>query len=265
MSAAPGAVTVYEGAVTHRRFKPVGHRLKYRVFSFLLDLDALDDAARSLRFFSRGRFNLFSFYDRDHGRGRPADIARYIRGALGEAGIEADGRILLLCYPRMLGYVFNPLSVYYCHDAEGRLTAMVYEVRNTFGDDHTYIIPVEADPETIDQTAEKAFHVSPFIDMDMRYHFQMSRPGDAVSMSIQTLDAEGPLLNANFSGEGAAVTDAKLLSLFFRYPLMTMKVIVGIHLEALKLVMKGMRLRGGEVPEHATTVVRPEAKRASAA
>lgn len=256
MNAQTGPAVVYEGAVTHRRFKPVEHRLKYKVFSFLLDLDALDETARGLKFFSRNRFNLFSFHDRDHGRGKPGDIAAYLRAALKEEGIDAGGRILLLCYPRMLGYVFNPLSVYYCHDADGKLSTIVYEVSNTFGGDHTYVIPVEGEGGDICQEVGKAFHVSPFMDMDLRYHFHMSRPGEEISTVINTHDAEGPVLYAGFAGKGAAVTDAKLLSLFFRYPLMTIKVIAGIHWEAVKLLAKGLKTRHGKTPERAFTVVR---------
>ena len=134
---------IYEGVVTHSRLKPVRHDLRYRVFSFLLDLDRITETADRLRFFSRGKFNLFSFHDRDHGAGRPENLAAYIRISLRAAGLNAGGRILLHCYPRMLGYAFNPLAVYYCYDATDRLSAMVYEVNNTFGDRHAYLVPVE--------------------------------------------------------------------------------------------------------------------------
>lgn len=247
---------VYEGVVAHARFKPVRHRLTYKVFSFLLDLDELDEAAASLRFFSRNRFNLFSLYDRDHGAGRSGGLAAHVRETLAEAGLDGSGRILMLAYPRMLGYAFNPLTVYYCHDCSGALAAILYEVRNTFGGRHSYLIPVEDTGETIGQAAGKVFHVSPFIDMDMRYRFTLSRPSDRVSVFIQTSDADGPVLNASFTGKAAPVTDRKLLALFFRYPLMTFKVIAGIHWEALRLLLKGLRLRpGAPAPARGVTVV----------
>ncbi len=253
----------YEGAVTHRRLKPKRHFLKYHVFSFLLDVDKIDDAARRLRWFSRGRFNLFSFYDSDHGSGRPEDISAYMRGVLGEAGFGDIGQILMLCYPRMLGYAFNPLTVYYCYDPYGNLTATVYEVRNTFGGRHSYLIPVNGG--AIDQHTDKVFHVSPFNEMDLSYRFLLSAPADNIRVFIQTSDAEGPVLNAVFEGERQALSDKKLLSLFFRYPLMTVKVIVGIHWEAVKLLAKGLRLKeGAPDPEHAVTVVRREVTRQAA-
>lgn len=248
-----GAV-VYEGVVGHRRLKPKKHRLKYGVFSFLLDLEKLDETADRLRWFSRGSFNLFSFYDRDHGAGKPDDINRYVRSVLTDAGYGDIGRIMLLCYPRMLGYAFNPLSVYYCYDKAGGLIAMLYEVRNTFGGRHSYLIRVDA--PRVDQETDKVFHVSPFNDMDLRYRFIIDPPDETIRVFIQTLDGDGPVLNAVFAGARATLSDSKLLSLFFRYPLMTVKVIVGIHWEALKLLAKGMRLKpGAPDPEYPVTIV----------
>ena len=237
------AAYLYHGGVAHRRLRPVGHKFSYRVFSMLIDIDRIDEAASSLRLFSRNRFNIFSFHDRDHPGDDDAPLAARIRAALWGAGFRGDGKIELLCYPRILGYVFNPLSVYYCNDAEGRLEAILYEVRNTFGGVHSYLIGVGEERSIIRQSAQKAFRVSPFMDMDQRYEFTLSRPDGRLSVAILQSDAEGPIFTASFAGEREAATDKSLCAAFFRYPLMTLKVIAAIHWEALRLVFKGLRLK----------------------
>jgi len=236
---------VYEGAVFHERLKPVSHQLRYAVFSFLIDVDRLDEIAKTHRYFSRNKFNLFSFYDRDHGDGETDDIGHYVREQLRDFNLAAPAKIFLLCYPRMLGYVFNPLSVYYCYDHSGALTAILYEVRNTFGGRHSYLAPVEQSTHKIEHETNKRFHVSPFNEMNLQYHFKMRPPGQAIRLFIETCDGSGPVLNACFTGRAASLTDRKLLSLFWRYPLMTLKVIMGIHFEAIRLLAKGMRLKKG--------------------
>lgn len=251
------AGALYLGRVTHRRLKPVGHRLCYRVFSALLDLDRLDELDRNLRLFSRNRFNLFSFHDRDHGDGKPANLAAYIRATLHAAGLAADGRILLLCYPRILGFAFNPLAVYYCHDAAGSLSANIYEVRNTFGGRHSYLIPAPGDGEIVRQKADKVFHVSPFMEMATRYHFRLTRPGSDISVAIRQTDAEGGVLHATFAGARAEMTDKALFGAFLAYPLMTLKVVAAIHWEALKLLLKGLKLvKGAPDPKAPVSVIR---------
>lgn len=249
----PVDAVLYHGLVTHRRRRPVGHRFAYRVFSLLLDLDRLDALDARLRLFSRGRFNLFSFHDRDHGGGGP-DLAGGVRALLRAHGFDGGGRLLLLCYPRILGYVFNPLSVYYCHHTDGRLEAVLYEVRNTFGGRHAYLIAA-GDGAVVRQTAPKRFHVSPFIDMDATYRFRLTRPGDRISVTIAESDGEGPLFDAAFAGAAEPVDDRALWRAFLRYPLMTLKVIVAIHFEAARLLAKGLRLRPGATPAEAVTVV----------
>ena len=255
------AGALYFGDVAHRRVKPVGHRLKYRVFSLLLDLDRLDALDRSLRFFSRNRFNLYSFHDRDYGHGRPGDLAAHIRATLTAAGIAADGRIRLLCYPRILGYAFNPLAVYYCENAAGDLAATIYEVRNTFGGRHSYLIPVEGGGAVVRQDADKVFHVSPFMEMATRYEFRLTRPGARILVAIRQSDAEGPVLYATFAGRRRRLDDRTLLKAFVSHPLMTLKVIAAIHFEALRLFFKGLRLRAGAPdPAAPVSVVRPARK-----
>lgn len=257
---------LYLGRVMHRRLNPVAHRLEYRVFSMLVDLDALDALDRRLTLFSRGRFNLFSFYDRDYGSGEPGDLAAYIRKVLAESGLACDGPIRLLCYPRMLGYAFNPLAVYYCHHRKGALAAVIYEVRNTFGGRHSYLIPVEEDAGVIRQAADKNFHVSPFMPMQMRYHFRLTRPGEDIAVAIRQTGAGGAVMNAAFTGARVDLTDWRLLRAFFAYPLMTVKVIAAIHWEAFRLLLKGMKpVKGAQDPAYPVTVSGEKAARRKAA
>jgi DUF1365 family protein len=237
------AASLYPGLVMHQRMKPFGHRFSYRVFSVLVDLDRLDEAGRQSRFFSVDRANLVSFRQRDHGPRDGSPLRAHVDGLLAAQGLrERAARVLLLTYPRVFGYVFNPISVYFALDGDGRTMAVIYEVRNTFGDLHTYVAPVaagEAGPEGIRQVRAKLFYVSPFIDMAQTYRFRVLPPGDAVRIRILEIDGEGPLLAASFAGRRRPLTSAALCALCLKIPFMTLKVIGGIHWEALKLWLKG--------------------------
>lgn len=235
---------LYEGRVFHRRLRPRVHELSYRVFYMLLDLDEVPALARRSRLFGHNRFGIFSFHDRDHGDGTGTPVREWVEAQLSRAGIETDGgRIDLLCFPRILGYVFNPLSVYFCHRKDGALAAVLYEVNNTFGDRHSYLIPVaDGEAERLAQDCSKAFYVSPFLPVAGRYHFKLRRPGERFALTIRESDAGGALLTASFSGEARVFSEAALLAAFLRHPLMTLKVMAGIHIEAAKLWRKGLRL-----------------------
>src|SRR5579862_3661439 len=178
------AAALYLGEVMHARLKPVGHRFSYRVMSLLIDLDRLDVADRQSRLFGVNRPALYSFHEADHGDRDGSSLKLYVQRQAGEHGIDlTGGRVLLLCYPRLLGYTFNPLSAYFCYRAGGRLALVIYEVRNTFGDIHAYVLPVrpgELSAAGIRQQQDKLFYVSPFIDMAMRYHFRISPPAETV-------------------------------------------------------------------------------------
>ena len=153
--------------------------------------------------------------------------------------------MLLLCYPRLLGYTFNPLSVYFCYDAAGAPALVIYEVRNTFGDLHPYVLPIkpgELGPAGLRQEQDKLFYVSPFIEMAMRYHFRIVPPGERVKVRILETDAAGPVLAATFAGQRRPLTSLTLIQAFARVPFLTMKVIGAIHWEALRLWIKGARL-----------------------
>src|SRR6202040_1011864 len=198
------AAALYFGKVMHARLKPVGHRFSYRVMSLLIDLDRLDAADRQSPLFGVNRAALYSFNEADHGDRDGSPLRTYAQVRAAEHGIDlTGGRVLLLCYPRLLGYTFNPLSVYFCYRADSGLALIIYEVRNTFGAIHAYALPVkpgEMSDAGIRQEQDKLFYVSPFVEMAMRYRFRVLPPGDCVKLRILETDSEGPLLAATFNG-----------------------------------------------------------------
>ena len=238
----PWRSALYDGVVTHERFAPRVHALRYRIFMMLADLDELDALDQSLRLFSHNRFNLLSFHDADYGDRSGAPLRPQVEAHLAAGGIEAGGAIRLLCLPRVLGYVFNPLSLYFCHRPDGALAAILYEVSNTFGDRHSYLIPVTGEGP-VRQACDKALYVSPFMDMDLAYAFKVVPPGEAVSVQIEVTGKDGRLLSAAFAGDRRPISDAALLRAWASHPLLTAKVVAGIHWEALILWLKGMKLR----------------------
>lgn len=232
---------IYRGTVMHRRVRPVAHALRYRVFTLLLDVDRLADTARGLRLLSYNRFNLFAFFDRDHGNRDGSPLRPWVEARLQDAGLgHAAHRILLLSFPRILGYVFNPLSVYFCFAADGNLDAVLYEVKNTFGEQHVYVLASGSAGMT--QNCEKGFHVSPFLSLQGHYRFRIRRPEKNMSLTIQEGDRDGVILTAALAGRRHALSDRSLLACFFAYPLMTLKVIAVIHVEAARLWLKGLKV-----------------------
>jgi hypothetical protein len=245
---------LYRGEVVHRRLNPVRHELRYRVFNLFADVDRLDETGARLRLFSYNRFNLFSVLDRNHGPGDGTPIREHAWDLVREAdGGEHVSRIFMFCYPSVLGYVFNPLTVYYGLDAEDRLRLMIYEVNNTFGGRHSYVIPVGAE---FAQKAPKCFYVSPFNAVEGHYTFHFTRPGERMALGVALSIGQKPVLNAYVSGARARLTDGALLRAFLGVPFLTLKVIGAIHLQALRLWWKGLTLKKRpQAPKHSVDFV----------
>lgn len=256
MESSPGSF-IYVGELMHHRFKPKKHRFSYRVASWLLELDDIDALDKRLTLFSINRFNIVSFYPRDHGDGSDTPLREQINQLLQDHSIETPDKISLLCYPRMFGYTFNPLAVYFCY-RDQKLTAIVYEVSNTFGERHSYVAAVEPEEQSddkrsiecnkqvvqrpIQQQANKALHVSPFFPMDCYYHFRIQPPGEKVTLAINLNDASGKLFTAVFKGLRKTITDRFIVKQTMLLPLQTLKVMAAIHWEALRLWLKGISI-----------------------
>jgi hypothetical protein len=253
---------LYAGKVSHRRAKPRAHSLAYGVFMLLIDLDELDQL-KGLKRLTIGRgFNLLGFDPARHGDGSGRPLKAQVEALLAEAGLAHGGPVRMLAMPKVLGHAFNPLTVYFCHAADGALSAILYEVNNTFGERHSYLIPAP-DAGVIRQGCAKDFYVSPFMDMDLSYQFRILRPAERVLVAVDVHDADGLVLAASFAGERRELTDANLLRAWLGHPWMTLGSLAAIHWEALIIWLKGEKIRvRPRRPEHAVTVV-PKAKLAA--
>jgi uncharacterized protein len=252
---------LYAGRVMHQRLQPLRHRLRYRVFSLLVDLDELPALHRALRWLSVDRFNLFSLRQADHGDGSAVPLKAQVEQRLAAAGLATGGSVRLLAMPRILGYAFNPLSVYFCHRPDGPLQAIVYEVNNTFGQRHSYLIPVDpaqaagADA-VVEQRCDKQLYVSPFLGMDLHYRFRVRPPADRLGLTVNVHRDDGAMvLAAQFDAARRPLTDGALLAALATHPLLTLKVVAAIHWEALRLWLKGARLQPRPAPPADTLTV----------
>ncbi len=233
--------SIYNGTVIHKRFKPKIHFFKYKVFSLFIDLSELDILNKKINFFSYNKFNLISFFDKDHGERDGSSLIKWVKKNLRENEINSENiKIRLLCYPRILGYVFNPLSVFYVYDISEKLISILYEVKNTFGEQHTYIFKVEND-NLLQHNCEKKFHVSPFIEMDCNYFFRILKPAEKMSVIIDQYQSNEKILYASQDGKRTDLTSIKLIKSYLKHPLMTFKIISAIHFEAFKLWVKGIK------------------------
>ena len=234
--------SIYNGKVIHKRFKPKEHFFKYSVFSLLIDLSELNQLDKEIKFFSFNKFNLISFYEKDHGSRDGSSLVAWVKKNLEANNIHfKDVKIKLLCYPRIFGYVFNPLSVFFIYNSNEKLISILYEVKNTFGEQHTYIFKVDDDLKLFQHNCSKKFHVSPFIEMDCNYFFKILKPEDKMSVIIDQYQANEKILYASQDGKRVDFNSKELLKSYLKHPLMTFKIISAIHFEAFKLWTKGIK------------------------
>ena len=234
---------IYIGSVIHKRFKPKKHFFKYSVFSLFLDLDEISVLNEKIPFFSYNKFNILSFFDKDHGYRDGSSIKSWLIQVLQKKNISTrDIKIKILCYPRIFGYVFNPLSIFFIYDSNSNPIAILYEVKNTFGEQHTYVFKIDIKNKQIFNNCKKKFYVSPFMDLESKYFFKVLIPNERLSVIIDQRDKEGKLLFASQDGERIQLSSKNLLKSYLKHPLMTLKIISAIHYEALKLWMKGVKL-----------------------
>ena len=231
--------SIYNGQVIHKRFKPKVHSFKYNVFSLLIDLSELDTLDKKVNFFSYNKINLISFYDKDHGERDGSSLIDWVHNNLNKNNISTqDIKIKILCYPRIFGFVFNPLSVFYVYNLNNQLISILYEVKNTFGEQHTYIFRVEKDSNLIQNNCSKKFHVSPFIEMDCNYFFRLLKPGNKISVIIDQYDSQDKILYASQDGTRTDFNTKYLLKSYLKHPIMTFKIILAVSYTHLTLPTK---------------------------
>lgn len=239
---ATGIASLYDCRVVHCRHAAPRLRFGYRLFYLLVDIDRLDDLSQALWLFSHNAFNLFGIDDRDHGSRRRGGLREWAEAALRGAGIAPDGGcIRLLCLPRICGYAFNPLALWYCESRDGRLQAVIAEVRNTFGERHSYVLERGGAAvewlQAIDK--DKVFHVSPFLELQgSRYRFRVEAPAERLRVAIREILHGMPVLDANLSGRRRRLSSVALLRVLLGMPWIGVKVIVAIHWQALRLLWR---------------------------
>lgn len=230
---------LFLGHVMHRRLRPAVNAFVYPVFYVQLPLRRLEAARGSL--FSLDRFNLLSFHRRDHGERDGSPLVPWIEAKLRERGLPHDGEIVLQTFPRVLGYVFNPVSFWFCHDRDGALRVVLAEVSNTFGERHNYLVhhpdlaPIQPRDEL---TARKLFHVSPFFPLRGEYRFRFDTRGPAHVVHIDLWDDGQRQLGTCLAGRAQALDGRAMGKWLLRHPFLTLGVIARIHWQALRLAAK---------------------------
>ncbi len=237
--------SIFHAVVTHSRAFPIVNRFRYKVGTFLLDVEELPTLGEKIRFFGYNRFSLFSFLDKDHLRFGEGDFYTQIKSFLIASGIKEEiGKIYLLTNLRVLGYVFNPVSFYFCFSSSGNHVCSIAEVGNTFGEIKPYVGLVKegvkgtiSDPET-HLRVKKNFYVSPFIPLDSEFEFRLNFPKSHLAIGVDSWEDGKRVLTTAYLGEKKIFSSKNLFILFCRYPFITVQIIVLIHWQAMKLWMK---------------------------
>jgi uncharacterized protein len=241
------------GHVMHRRLRPAVHAFVYPVFFVRLPLSRLAEAGCAI--FSVDRFNLLCFRQRDHGPRDGSALLPWIRAILRDHGLPDNGEVVIQAFPRLFGYVFNPVSFWLCHNAQGELVAMLAEVNNTFGGHHHYLLHNPGGAPLRDGQvlrARKALHVSPFNKVEGGYRFTLNLNRAVQRIRIDYADNAGPLLLTALSGESQGWSTRALLRALVRMPLLTFGVVARIHWQALRLWLKKVPFVGAHPPSPPT-------------
>jgi hypothetical protein len=233
---------IYVGSIRHRRSGPVRHEFTYPLFMAFLDVDRIPELMKVSRFTSYNRFNSAAFYEADHFGDPTLTLRQRLSADAANHGIRLpEGPIFLLTHLRYLGYNFNPISIFYCYNREGRIETMMAEVNSTFGERHNYWLSAAnrvGPPESLRYQCGKKMHVSPFLPMELDYGFVLPPPGERLIAHMNTMAGEQIPLDATLRLRREPWTAASLRRVLLRFPWMTAKVIVAIHWEALKLYRK---------------------------
>ncbi|MBC8125518.1 MAG: DUF1365 domain-containing protein [Gloeobacteraceae cyanobacterium ES-bin-144] len=231
---------LYDCEVMHHRLSPKEHHFSYRIFMFSLDLDEIDEVARRVHGFSRNRSNLYTFRDTDHlDLGMPT-VRENLTAWLAENGVQLpeDARVQFVTLPRVLGYIFNPVSFYFCSDVEGQPLCSVVQVGNTFREMKPYLLREPSGENFFRLITPKHFYVSPFSELDLSFDFKLKVPREKLDIHIDDRKGKKRVLLSALTGQRVPLTTGNLAWLTFKFPLITLKVIGLIHWHALLLWLK---------------------------